>query len=208
MGSFHIPTSPELSYIHIPRTGLGIKTLIDSWIIPNCPSFYVDNWMINHPNLRMLREQIPTGKTFSVIRNPWMRVWSFYRKIFYENYWQDWNGFKSSNLKPFNEWLQDYSDPAYDFDFPRWFTRWTQMQDFVEYKDLNGNLYTIDFLLRAESLEIDIEHIKDYLKIPGKLPDISKYKENKNYRYHFTEVGAECVYKVHERDIIKYGYEF
>lgn len=208
MGTFHIRGEQELSYIHIPRTGLGIKKIVTDWIEPNFNGYYTKDWMINHPNLRMVKEHIPGGKTFSVIRNPWMRVWSFYRKITREGYWLDWNGIQQTNIKPFNEWLEDYADPNWNFHFPRWFDRWTQMSEFVEYRDLNGKLYTVDFLLRAESLEKDFVQIMDYMKCFKPLPDLSMHKETDEYRKYYTDKGAECVYKVYARDIIKYNYSF
>lgn len=207
MGTFYI-SNPELTYIHIPRTGLGIKKIIREWIQPNFDSYSVNDWMINHPSLRMVREKIPTGKTFSVIRNPWMRMWSFYRKISREGYWLDWNGVERTDLKPFNQWLEDYVDPAWEFHFPRWFDRWTQMSEFVEYRDLNGKLYTVDFLLRAEKLEEDFEQIRDYLNCYIPLPDISMHTETSDYRQHYTDRGAECVLEIYARDIVKYGYSF
>jgi hypothetical protein len=208
MGSFHIPQEPELSYIHVPRTGLGMKKIIQEWFKPNFKTFYINSWMINHPSLRMVREHIPTGKTFSVIRNPWMRVWSLYRKIAKEGYWLDWNGVAGNKLKPFNEWLEDYADPAWNFHFPRWFDRWTQMSEFVEYRDLDGKSYTVDFLLRAETLEKDFKEVRDYLNCYVPLPDISMHQETIDYRQHYTDKGAECVYKVYGRDIVKYNYSF
>lgn len=208
MGSFHIPGNTELAYIHIPRTGLGIKKIIENWFRPNFSQYYVQDWMINHPNLKMIKDQIPTAKTFSVIRNPWMRVFSLYRKIQREGYWLDWNGFDSRSLKHFNDWLEDYADPNWNFEFPRWFDRWTQMSEFIEYKDLEGNKFSVDFLLRAENLEEDIQVITDYLNCKIPIPDISMHYENRDYRKHYTDKGAECVYKVYERDIIKYGYTF
>lgn len=207
MGTFYI-REPELAYVHVPRTGMAMKKIIVETLRPNYDPVFDVDWMINHPNLRMVHEHYPSAKTFSVIRNPWMRVWSLYRKISREGYWLDWNGVASGKLKPFNEWLEDYADPAWDFEFPRWFSRWTQMSEFVEYKDLNGKLYTVDFLLRAETLEQDFEQVRDYLKFTGPLPDISMHNETTEYRQHYTDKGAECVYKVHFRDIVKYNYSF
>lgn len=208
MGSFYISGNCEISYVHIPRTGLGMKKIIADYIKPSFTNFTEEEWMLNHPSLKMVKDKIPSGKTFSVIRNPWMRVWSLYRKIQTEGYWLDWNGLEKEVLKPFNEWLEDYCDPKYDFEFPRWFSRWTQMSEFVEYKDLNGKLYTVDFLLKSESLEQDFEQVRDYLQLTTPLPDISMHKETKEYRQYYTDKGAECVYKIYARDIIKYGYEF
>ncbi len=88
MGTFYIP-EPELSYVHVPRTGMAMKKIIKEWLKPN---FKVDDetsWMIDHPNLEMVREHILTGKTLSVVRNPWQRVYSLYRKVSKEGYWLD-----------------------------------------------------------------------------------------------------------------------
>jgi hypothetical protein len=208
MGSFHIPGQKELSYIHVPRTGLGVKKIIKEWFRPNFENFYIDPWMTNHPNLRMLRERIPTGKTFALVRNPWMRVYSLYRKIAREGYWLDWNMMQPTDLKPFNEWLEDYANPAWEFKWPRWFDRWTLMSEFIEYKDLDGNYFTVDFLLRSETLEKDFEQVRDYLNCNILLPDLSMHEETDDYRKHYTDKGAEYVYKVYARDIIKYGYKF
>lgn len=208
MGTFHIKESNELSYIHVPRTGLAVKKIISDWFRPNFKTFTMDPWMINHPNLKMVKDRIPTGKTFALVRNPWMRVWSLYRKIEAEGYWLDWNRMKPTTLKPFNEWLEDYSNPAWEFHFPRWFDRWTQMSEFVEYRDLDGNLYTVDYLLRAETLEKDFDQIRDYLKCDIPLPDLSMHQETTDYRQFYTDKGAECVYKIYGRDIVKYNYSF
>jgi hypothetical protein len=82
------------------------------------------------------------------------------------------------------------------------------MSEFIEYKDLDGKKYEVDFLLRAENLENDFEQIFDYLNCKKPLPDTSIYQNHTQYRKHYTDKGAECVYKVYERDIIKYNYEF
>ena len=207
MGTFYID-KPALAYVHVPRTGLAMKKIIAETLVLNYNVVSHVDWMINHPNLRMVNEHYPNAKTFSVIRNPWMRVWSLYRKISREGYWLDWNGLEGSKLKSFNEWLEDYCDPLYEFEFPRWFSRWTQMSEFVEYKDLNGKLYTVDFLLKAETLEKDFEPLREYLNFKGPLPDISMHKETTEYRKEYTDRGAELIAKLHARDIAKYKYDF
>ena len=80
MGTFYIPR-PELSYVHVPRTGMAMKKIISDWLKPNFNVVDNDLWMIDHPNLQMVHERIPTGKTMSVVRNPWQRVYSLYRKV-------------------------------------------------------------------------------------------------------------------------------
>ena len=53
MGTFYVST-PKLSYVHIPRTGMGMKKIIAEWLKPNFK--VTDNipWMIDHPNLAMV----------------------------------------------------------------------------------------------------------------------------------------------------------
>jgi hypothetical protein len=201
MASFNVSQPVNLTYIHVPRTGMAIKTLTFEWIQKYNSTYRVDDWMIDHPNLQMVKEHIPNGKVFTVIRNPWMRVWSLYRKISTEGYWLDWNRMKPRDLKPFNEWLEDYADPNWEFKFPRWFDRWTNMIDFIEYKD-----QTVDYILRAENLVEDFQVIQDLLQCKEPLPDVSMYTDE--YREHYTDKGAECVYKVYERDIKRFAYEF
>ena len=208
MGSFHVPGKFELSYIHVPRTGLGIKKITKEWFEPNFKSFYVEPWMIDHPSLQMLRDKIPTGKTFALVRNPWMRVWSLYRKISTEGYWLSWNRMKPTDLKPFDEWLEDYANPSVEFNFPRWFNRFTLMSEFIEYTDANGQHHTVDYLLRTETLEEDFKLIQDYLESTIPIPDLSMHKETLDYRNFYTDKDAECVFKVYEKDIIQYGYKF
>ena len=110
MGTFYI-ADPELSYVHVPRTGMAMKKIIAEWLKPNFLVNDTDDWMIDHPNLEMVRKQIPSGKTMSVVRNPWQRVYSLYRKVRTEGYWLDWNGKTLLDLKPINEWVADYCNP-------------------------------------------------------------------------------------------------
>ena len=56
---------------------------------------------------------------------------SFYRKIKDEGYWLDWNGQHLPDLKPINDWVEDYCNPEIIFEFPRWFNRFTNQIDFL-----------------------------------------------------------------------------
>jgi hypothetical protein len=207
MGTFHIQSPKELSYIHCPRTGLAMKHIISDWLKPNFRVNDTDSWMIDHPNLQMVREHIPTGKTMTVVRNPWMRVWSLYRKISKEGYWLDWNDQKLIDLKPFDDWLEDYANPNIPFIWPRWFNRFTNMIDFLNYSDNHGDVQWVDFILKAENLETDFKQVQDYLECKNPLPDISHF-DNSAYKKHYSSKGIEYVYKVYKRDIDFFNYQF
>ncbi len=199
MGTFYIP-KPELSYVHVPRTGMAMKKIISDWLKVNFDVNDKDPWMIDHPSLQMVREHIPTGKTMTVVRNPWQRVYSLYRKVSTEGYWLDWNGQTLLDLKPINEWVADYCDPDVPFTFPRWFNKATNQIDFINYE---GNW--VDFICKAETLETDFQQIKDYLGCNVPLPDINGY-DHWEFKKYFNDNSIKAIKKVHERDVDFFGY--
>ncbi len=202
MGTFYVQR-PELSYIHIPRTGMGMKYIIRDYLKKYYKVIDEEPWMIDHPNLKMVREHYPTGMTLSVVRNPWQRIWSFYKKISTEGYWLDWNNQQLMDLKPFNEWLIDYGNPEVVFNFPRWFNRFTEMTDFISY-DKNA----VDFICKAENLEKDFKIVQTYLNTTAPLPDISYTYNHYEYREYYTSEGTEIVRKIHSRDCDIFKYVF
>ena len=199
MGTFYIPT-PELSYVHVPRTGMAMKKIISDWLKINFNVNDTDPWMIDHPSLQMVRERIPTGKTMTVVRNPWQRVYSLYRKVSTEGYWLDWNGQTLLDLKPINEWVADYCNPDVPFTFPRWFNKTTNQIDFI---NCDGNW--VDFICKAETLEQDFQQVKDYLGCNVPLPDISGY-DHWEFKKYFNDNSIKAIRKVHERDIDYFKY--
>ena len=202
MGTFYI-SKPELSYIHIPRTGMGMKYIIKDYLKKNFNVNDKDSWMIDHPSLQMVREHYPTGKTISVVRNPWQRIWSFYKKIRDEGYWLDWNDKQLMDLKPFDEWVEDYCNPEVVFEFPRWFNRFTNMIEFITYRD-----ETVDFILKSENLENDFKQVQEYLEISEPLPDISFTFNHYEYRDYYNSRTSELIKRLHERDCDVFHYTF
>ena len=156
--------------------------------------------MIEHPSLEMVREHIPTGKTLSVVRNPWQRVYSLYQKVSKEGYWLDWNNQTLLDLKPINEWVEDYCNPEVRFNFPRWFTRFTNQIDFLNY---NNNW--VDFIIKAEELETGFKPVQEYLNCETPLPDISGY-DHWEFKKYFNDASIQAIKKVHERDVDFFKY--
>jgi Sulfotransferase family len=199
MGTFYIP-SPELAYVHVPRTGMAMKKIIADWLKPNFKVIDEDAWMIDHPHLGMVKDHYPYAKTMSVVRNPWQRIYSLYRKVSTEGYWLDWNGQTLLDLKPINEWVADYCNPEIEFNFPRWFTRFTNQLDFIHVNDEK-----VDFVCRAENLEQDFKKIKEYLNCDIPLPNLSGYDHNE-YKLYFNTASIESIRKLHRRDIDYFNY--
>jgi len=155
---------------------------------------------------------------FSIIRNPWARVVSFYK----------FRGF--NNLVSFNHFVNRYL-PEY-FEKEYWFFR--PQTDFIF--DDNENL-VVDFVGRFESLDKDFNSIAEKMNIPfSKLPfdNVSEGKkiisrksfnlikkhpealshlnfmntENKDYKELYNSTSKEIVEKLYERDmdLLKYKY--
>ena len=201
MGTFHIKEPIELSYIHCPRTGMAMKQIIKEWIIPQYQSFNdKDDWMLNHPSLEMVRKRIPTGKTFTVVRNPWQRVFSLYKKVSLEGYWLDWNGQTLLDLKPINEWVDDYCNPEVPFNFPRWFTRFTNMIDFI-----NHDNEWVDFIIKAETIETDFKIVQDYLGNNNTLPTLKKY-DHSEYKDYLNDRSIKLISNIYQRDLDFFKY--
>ena len=199
MGTFYI-NRPSLAYVHVPRTGMAMKKIISDWLKPNFEVSDADPWMIDHPHLGMVKEHYPYAKTMSVVRNPWQRVYSLYRKVSTEGYWLDWNNQTLLDLKPINEWIADYCNPEIEFNFPRWFTRFTNQIDFIRVNDEH-----VDFVCKAENLEQDFKKIKEYLKCDIPLPDISEY-DHWEFKKYFNDQSIKLIAKLHERDIDAFKY--
>jgi hypothetical protein len=194
MGTFYI-SRPELAYVHVPRTGMAMKKIISDWLKPNFNLKDTDAWMIDHPHLGMVKEYYPCAKTMSVVRNPWQRIYSLYRKVSTEGYWLDWNNQTLLDLKPINEWVEDYCNPEVEFNFPRWFNRFTNQIDFVHVNDEN-----VDYICKAETLEQDFKKVKEYLNCDIPLPDISRY-DHYEYKQYFNDRSIKLIAGIHERDI-------
>lgn len=201
MGTFYV-SKPELTYVHVPRTGMAMKKIIAEWLKPNFDVNDTDEWMINHPSLQMCREKIKTGKTLTVVRNPWQRVYSFYRKISTEGYWLDWNGMTLLDLKPINDWVLDYCNPDIPFEFPRWFNRFTNQLDFIQYDN-----QWCDFIIKAEELETGFKPVQEYLECTVPLPDLSGY-DHWEFKNYLNDASIAAIKKVYERDVdfFKYAY--
>lgn len=199
MGTFYVK-HPKLAYVHVPRTGMAMKKIIAEWLKPNFVVNDTDEWMINHPHLGTVKDYYPDAKTMSVVRNPWQRVYSLYRKVSTEGYWLDWNGKTLLDLKPINEWVADYCNPNIPFEFPRWFTRFTNQLDFVHVHNQQ-----VDYICRAEQLETDFKQIKEYLKCNIPLPNLCGY-DHWEFKKYLNDASIRSIAKVHERDIDFFKY--
>jgi len=136
---------------------------------------------------------------FSVVRNPWDKVWSHY------NYRVRINetGLRDAGLS-FNEWVAiTYGEPKNKrfYDQPKMFA--PQIDWLV---DSNGK-NTIDFVGRFEKLDEDFASIAEVIGVEKKLPHLNK-STSVQYHEHYSKESKEIVAAWFARDIETFGYSF
>jgi hypothetical protein len=104
------------------------------------------------------------------------------------------------DVKPINQWVEDYCNPEIPFEFPRWFNKFTNQVDFINYDD-----QWVDFVLRAETLDHDFKVVQEYLECDKPLPDLTGY-DHYEYRKHFNDASIRAISQVFERDIDFFKY--
>jgi len=166
----------------------------------------------------MTQEQYQDWFSFSVVRNPWSRVVSFYK----------FRGF--SSLVSFTTFVKDYLPLYFKNEF--WFFR--NQADFI-YNDQDELL--VDYLGKMEQLDSDFAYIANSLDIPfKKLPRsntseakglfskksarlLLKYPSilfkmslnneiNKDYHYMYTPETLAIVNDLYARDVALLGYSY
>ncbi|RFN57971.1 sulfotransferase family 2 domain-containing protein [Marixanthomonas ophiurae] len=155
---------------------------------------------------------------FSIVRNPWSRMVSFYK----------FRGF--SNLTSFNTFVSKYL-PKY-FEDEHWFFR--PQTDFIFNEE---DKLVVDFMGRLEQLDTDFSKIAQQLSVPftklpksnhsiekglisrksynliRKHPGIIKYissspKNNKKYKEMYNDTSRKIVENLYQKDIELLGYTF
>jgi len=62
------------------------------------------------------------------------------------------------------------------------------------------------FIGKFESMENDLEELKKYVPIKGKLPHLNK-SNHKDFKEYYNEEISEIVYEVYKNDFIKFDYD-
>ena len=147
--------------------------------------------------LQKKKENINDYFKFTIIRNPWDRMVSFYHyhkqnlikgKVISET----WEYIK--NLK-FHEFLNSHE-----------FHKWASRNNIVDYITYKNKIY-IDYFINFEKLKDDFEIIK---KISGKcgiLPITNKSK-HENYNKYYNEKSKKIIEELFERDIDFFKFKF
>ena len=140
---------------------------------------------------------------FSIVRNPWDRVVSYY----------SWEARNKSHLKPAPRWYHKIAFPFDEFAATR-----RLFHDFVagdwptndRFYVLDGSL-CVDFVIRYERLEEDFAEVCKRVGLPNSsLPRLKAgmRKPGHSYQDYYDEASKAIVAERHDNDIRLFGYVF
>lgn len=181
-----------LSFIHIPKTaGKSIRTWLDQHnIVEMDPT--VDDHKYGR-DLPIKENEI----SFSVVRNPWDRLVSWY------DFEINLNQHPLSNLfreRGFSYWLHNYV------------TLWCVDGYFTHLTPQVEWLLSDTLVLKFENLKSHFRVIQNMTKVYDPLPpNINAtfgYTRNKHYSHYYNEDDVEFVRHHFQQDIERFGYSF
>lgn len=186
-----IPKHRKIAFIHIHRTGgTTISNLINKFKHP------ANQVILGHCHLKYYKEEFPNYSedffVFSMVRNPWARLFSWYRFLrTYSEQHQDFSSFldklgteESGTVGDFKVNQLDYLTPAEDQKGP-------------------------DFIARFEKYQIDLERLFETLELPlFDIPTLNSSGEKTDYRSHYSEADRKKVSQLCEQDIDEFKYSF
>ena len=149
---------------------------------------------------------------FSIIRNPWDRVVSFYKHCKYNEY----DSYMKRNIAP-NKQMPQYVVDARNMSFKEFANKYckTHFNSDKRTKPFMffNKEFFLDYVIRLEHLEEDFLKIQDRLqiKLDSKLPHKNNsdlFLERKPYSDYYDEETKALVEKLFEWDIKKFGYTF
>jgi len=215
--SYLIHTPTPLVFVHIPKT--AGNAIITSLSKTNSISHVPNNRTINsnyHSTLLDIEKfmlQLENQFVFTVVRNPWDRVssWFFFRKnilrLSLKNFEKASSKKKVINDKikiqkeyelmcsSFDRWLSVYYNEPWD-------NTWFSLSHNQNYW-LKGSKFSVKKIVRYETLKKDLK----FLNIELPVTNQSK-KTISTYRDLYTDNSKNFIYKIYQEDIEEFNYNF
>lgn len=197
----------KIAFIHIPKCA---GTSVNKWL----EQFQMPERISAHPTLESLKRTREIDFSFTIVRNPWDRLVSFYHftknirdpqgiliqhgitNQMLQDMFYHCNGY--SVWPSFDQWLRDlpnFKKPEIMKDFP---TPMTQQHLWV-----NG----LDVVLRVENLEHDFRQIQEKFNCLTPLP-LENTSTHTSYQDYYTAETKDLVANWFADDIKLLGYEF
>lgn len=188
-----IPSHKSI-FVHIPKTG-GMS--IQRWLLDNTDSYVTK--ASKHHSLKSLEEKY--GKfdfSFTVVRNPWdwCVSWYFFRR--------DRALRRISNPKNKGKFSLEYNQKVLD-DFEKGFDYFIET---TVLKEQSLKTEGVNTVLKLESIETDIQIIRDKFNINAPLPYINKSNRSLDYKQYYNQKTKLIVANKFANDIHLFGYDF
>jgi hypothetical protein len=201
-------------FIHIPKTA---GTSVLRWYEKTYGKKFVKEH--HHAPRRFNKFLDYNYKSFSIVRNPYDRAFSFYkfRKQVIKHQQEDISDFQNElNAwnKGFDYWVKNYFH--YDWPLPKRKKPIYKINGFgfnptdtqYDYLTINNKI-SVDFILNFENLSNDFFLIKDYVNSNVDLPVENVTNGNwDNYRKYYTEESKKIITKYYEKDLDYFKYVF
>jgi len=183
-------------FIHIPKTaGTSIERKLDL--------YGRKRGQQDHRTIREIKTTISDSIfrkyfKFTFVRNPWARVFSWYKNVMLDEIHRGTLGIPSEDY-PFKDFLKVHLDKISGFMPLKPQMHWI--------KDDKGNI-PLDFIGKFENLEKDFSYVCDVLNIENKrLPKLI-VGDNRHYSKYYDKEMKRSVAKKYAEEIIYFGYKF
>jgi hypothetical protein len=135
---------------------------------------------------------------FAFVRNPWVRMHSFY------TYLKEMRPrHEIDSVKSFKDFLQQSCDPE------SWINTLHSMRPQLDYFATSSGMLEMDFVGHYEFLQEDLSRISSEIGINIQIPHLNKSSgSDTDYRKSFDKDMVEIVYSRFKDDIEKFGYCF
>ena len=215
--SYIINGNPKTVFIHIPKTAgnaiiTGLSKTNNISHIPNDRTVN-SNYHSTLLDVEKFLSNLENQFIFTVVRNPWDRVssWFFFRKnilrLSLKNFEKAVSKKKVINNKSkiqkeyelmcssFDRWLLTYYEEPWD---NTWFSLSHNQNHW-----LKGSRVSVDKIVKYETLKEDLK----FLNI--KLPFTNQSRKTvSTYRDLYTDNSKNLIYKIYQEDIEEFNYEF